>query len=134
MHRKVTGIQLHHSTFLDDAVRGGSNMLAGLTNAVRRTNSPELKALLEEARALVQRVGEAHGRASASLRDLQADPQFKQYRDGALPWPDEVPEGFVARCSCDDLCLFHDVGRGSWDDNCSCRPCPQHGPEGRAAA
>ena len=58
----------------------------------------------------------------------QRDPDFKRYVDGELPWPDELEEGFVARCICDDRCLYHDIGRGTIEDDCNCdKVCGQHG-------
>jgi hypothetical protein len=130
MDRKITGIQLHHSTFLDDAGRGGANLVAGLTNALGRTGSAEYEALLTEARMLIVRVAQAQVDAANRLRELgEHDPvQFARCRDGDAPWPDERPEGFVARCRCDDRCLVHDHGRGEPERDCNCDiPCAVHG-------
>ena len=71
--------------------------------------------------------------AGMRLQMHQRDPDFKRYVDGDLPWPDETAEGFVARCRCYDRCLFHDVGRGSLERDCSCDEwCRQH-PDAEAA-
>ena len=66
--------------------------------------------------------------AGLRLQMHQRDPDFKRYVDGEMPWPDELEEGFVARCSCDDRCLYHDIGRGTLEDDCNCdKVCGQHG-------
>lgn len=127
MTRHVIGIQLHHSTFLADARAGLANMLAGLRGAHDRTKRPEIQALIAEAEALASGLAEEHARARASLRSFYEERDFKRYRDGDLPWPDEDPEGFVARCRCRDACGFHDFGRGTPDDDCSCgQRCYRH--------
>ena len=134
--RRITGIQLHHSVSLEDASRFGVNMLTALAAAHTRTGDPELRGLLDDLGPLVRQVGVARTAAGLRLQMHQRDPDFKRYVDGELPWPDELEEGFVPRCSCHDRCLFHDVGRGTLEDDCSCdKVCGQHGepPEAEAA-
>jgi hypothetical protein len=129
--RRIIGIQTHHSVNLEDASRFGVNMLTALEAALTRTGDPEIRQLLEELRPLVRKVGVARTAAGLRLQMHQRDPDFKRYVDGESPWPDELEEGFVARCSCDDRCLFHDIGRGTLDDDCNCeRVCGQHGDAG----
>jgi hypothetical protein len=124
--RRIVGVQLHHSVTLDDASRFAANMLTALESVDRRTLDDEVSGLIEELRPIVQRIGVARTAAGMRLALHQNDPEFRAYVDGDLPWPDEDPAGFVARCRCDDRCLFHDVGRGSEDD-CNCEvPCRQH--------
>jgi hypothetical protein len=132
--RRIIGIQVHHSVNLDDASRFGANMLTALEAALKRTDSPEIRQLLDECRPLVRQIGVARTAAGLRLQMHQRDPDFKRYVDGELPWPDELEEGFVPRCTCDDRCIFHDIGRGTPDD-CNCdRICGQHGdPPARAA-
>jgi hypothetical protein len=133
--RRITGIQVQHSVNLDDASRFGVNMLTALTAAHTRTGDPELRRLIDLG-PLIRQVGVARTAAGLWLQMHQRDPDFKRYVDGELPWPDELEEGFVPRCTCRDRCLFHDVGRGTLEDDCSCdKACGQHGepPEAEAA-
>ncbi len=124
--RRIVGVQIHHSVTLNDASRYAVNMLTALESVQRRMLDDEVGELLEELKPLVRRIGVARAASEMRLKLHQSDPDFKAYVDGDLPWPDEDPEGFVARCRCDDRCLFHDVGRGSEDD-CNCHiPCRQH--------
>jgi hypothetical protein len=134
--RRITGIQVHHSVNLDDASRFGVNMLTALTAAYTRTGDPELRRLIDDLGPLIRQVGVARTAAGLRLQMHQRDPDFKRYVDGELPWPDELEEGFVPRCTCHDRCLFHDVGRGTLEDDCRCdKVCGQHGepPEAEAA-
>lgn len=132
--RRIIGIQVHHSVNLDDASRFGANMLTALEGALKRTDSPEIRQLLDECRPLVRQIGVARTAAGLRLQMHQRDPDFKRYVDGEMPWPDELEEGFIPRCTCDDRCLYHDVGRGTVED-CNCHHvCGQHGePPARAA-
>ena len=125
--RRIIGIQVHHSANLDDASRFGANMLSALEGALKRTGDPEIRGLLARLGPLVRQIGVARTAAGLRLQMHQRDPDFKRYVDGELPWPDELAEGFVPRCTCGDRCLYHDTGRGTPDD-CSCdRVCGQHG-------
>jgi hypothetical protein len=124
--RRIVGIQIHHSVTLNDASRFAVNMLTALESVDRRTLDGEVADLLEELRPLVQRIGVARAAAEMRLHLHQSDADFRAYVDGDLPWPDEDPDGFVARCRCEDRCLFHDVQRGTEAD-CNCdMPCRQH--------
>jgi hypothetical protein len=126
--RRIIGIQTHHSVNLEDASRFGVNMLTALEATLKRTGDPEVEALLDELRPLVRQIGVARTAAGLRLQMHQRDPEFKRYVDGELPWPDELEEGFMPRCTCDDRCLYHDVGRGTAEDDCNCdRVCGQHG-------
>ena len=122
--RRIIGFQVHHSANLDDASRFGVNMLTALEGALKRTGDAEIEQLLEELR----QIGVARTAAGLRLQMHQRDPDFKRYVDGDMPGPDELEEGFVARCTCDDRCLYHDTGRGTIEDDCNCgRVCGQHG-------
>jgi hypothetical protein len=124
--RRIIGIQTHHSVNLEDASRFAVNMLTALEATLKRTGDPEIEGLLEELRPLVRKIGVARTAAGLRLQLHQRDPDFKRYVDGDLPWPDELEAGFVPRCTCDDRCLFHDVGHGTVAD-CNCdRVCGQH--------
>lgn len=124
--RRITGIQVHHSTNLEDASRFAANMLTALQATLVKTGSEEIKQLIEDAGPIVRRVGVARTAAGLRLQMHQRDPDFRRYRDGELPYPDELVEGFVPRCTCHDRCLFHDTGRGSLED-CNCdTACGQH--------
>jgi hypothetical protein len=125
--RRITGIQVHHSVNLDDASRFGANLLTALEAAHKKTGSEETEHLLEQLRPLVREVGVARTAAGMRLQMHQRDPDFKRYVDGDKPWPDELVEGFVPRCRCDDRCLFHDIGRGTLEQDCTCDlECGQH--------
>jgi hypothetical protein len=124
--RRIVGVQLHHSVTLNDASRYAVNMLTALESADRRTLDDDVAELLDEFRPLVRRIGIARAAADMRLKLHQADADFTAYVDGDMPWPDENPEGFVARCRCNDRCLFHDMGQGS-EEHCNCdKLCRQH--------
>jgi hypothetical protein len=126
--RRIIGIQVHHSVNLDDASRFGVNMLTALQAAHAKTGSEETRRLLDVLGPLVREIGVARTAAGMRLQMHQRDPEFKRYVEGELPWPDELEEGFVPRCICHDRCLFHDIGRGTEEENCNCgRVCGQHG-------
>ena len=125
--RRIVGIQLHHSVNLDDASRFAVNMLTALEVVEKKTDDPEVRGLLDRLRPLVREIGVARTAAGLRLQMHQRDPDFKRYAEGELPWPDETAEGFVPRCTCNDRCLFHDIGRGG-PEHCNCdRVCAQHG-------
>jgi hypothetical protein len=125
--RRIVGIQIHHSVNLDDASRFAVNMLTALEVTESKTADPEVRALLDRLRPLVREIGVARTAAGLRLQMHQRDPEFKRYVEGELPWPDETVEGFVPRCTCNDRCLFHDIGRGG-PEHCNCgRVCGQHG-------
>ena len=126
--RRIIGVQLHHSVKLEDASRYAINMLTALEATLERTGDQEIRQLLDELGPLVRQIGVARTAAGLRLQLHQRDPDFKRYVNGELPWPDELTDGFVPRCTCDDRCLFHDVGRGTLEQDCSCdRGCGLHG-------
>lgn len=131
--RRITGIQVHHSAHLEDASRFAANMLTALEAASNKTGSREIRRLLDELGPLVREVGVERTAAGMRLQMHQRDPLFKRYVDGDLPWPDERAEGFIPRCRCNDRCLYHDIGRGTLEQDCTCNePCRQH-PDDKAA-
>jgi hypothetical protein len=131
--RRITGIQVHHSVNLDDASRFAANMLTALEAAHAKSASSETARLLDQLRPLVREVGVERTAAGMRLQMHQRDPHFRRYVDGDMPWPDETADGFIARCRCHDRCLFHDVGRGSLERDCTCDEwCRQH-PDAEAA-
>jgi hypothetical protein len=126
--RRIVGIQTHHSVNLEDASRFAVNMLTALEATLARTGDPEIQALLERLRPLVREIGVARTAAGLRLQMHHRDRDFKRYVNGELPWPDELVEGFVARCTCEDRCLYHDIGRGTLENDCNCdMVCGQHG-------
>jgi hypothetical protein len=128
VRKRIIGIQVHHSVFLDDALRGAANACAGLDSAILRTGDNELIDLLWRLRGLTRELGDARDRSRGRLRGWDAD-QVARCREGEEPWPDELPEGFVPRCTCYDRCLTHDTGVGREED-CNCgKPCPEHGQQ-----
>lgn len=129
MGRNITGIQLHHSTFLGDAARGVVNAVAGLRATVGQTGDAAHQALLDEAVSLTRRINRAEAAARAALRQIHADDPatFRAARDGAIPWPGENADGFEPRCSCEDRCLYHDHGVLDAITQCICGArCPAH--------
>lgn len=123
----IVGIQLHHSVHLSDATRGFVNGCAGLAGAAKRTGDERLQSLLVRAETLIRDVSQAESAARRRMQELYIeDPQaFIAARDGKIPWPDEMAEGFVPRCSCYDRCLVHDSG--VIDGTCNCDAvCPKH--------
>jgi hypothetical protein len=55
--------------------------------------------------------------------------QVIRAREGFEPYPDELPERFVGRCTCYDACAIHDRGQSAedgWICNCGVT-CPVHG-------
>jgi hypothetical protein len=128
--RKITGIQIHHSTHLGDAARGLVNGAAGLSIAAKATADPTIDQLHAEACELARKVSEARRRSAATLaRYYLDDPEgFRRCREGLEPWPDETEAGFEGRCTCHDFCAIHDRGRDAeegWVCNCNVK-CPQH--------
>jgi hypothetical protein len=133
--RRITGIQVHHSVNLDDASRFGVNMLTALQAAHTKSGDAETRRLLDVLGPLVREIGVARNAARLRLQMHQRDPDFRRYVDGELPWPDELQEGFVPRCTCHDRCLVHDLGRGDAEEHCTCdRVCAQHGEPPAAEA
>ncbi len=131
--RRIVGIQIHHSVNLDDASRFAANMLTALEAAHGKSGSAETRRLIDQLKPLVREVGVERTAAGMRLQMHQRDPQFKRYVEGDLPWPDETTDGFVPRCRCHDRCLYHDVGRGSLEQDCNCDEwCRQH-PDAKAA-
>lgn len=132
MRKRIVGVQVHHSVFLEDALRGAANACAGLDSAIVRTGDHDLIDLLWRLRGLTRELGQARDRSRGRLRALSKD-QVVRCREGEEPWPDELSEGFVPRCTCYDRCLAHDTGVGG-DAHCTCgKPCPAHGRRKRAA-
>lgn len=131
--RRIIGLQVHHSVNLDDASRFAANMLTALEAAHRKSDSAQTRRLIDVLTPLVREVGVERTAAGMRLQMHQRDPQFKRYVEGDMPWPDETSEGFVARCRCSDRCLYHDIGRGSEEQDCTCDEwCRQH-PDAEAA-
>src|SRR5688500_14634712 len=127
MRKRIVGIQVHHSVFLEDALRGAANACAGLDSAILRTGDNDLIELLWRLRGLTRELGDARDRSRGRLRSLPKE-KVTRCREGEEPWPDELPEGFVPRCTCYDRCQIHGGGR-SEDEGwvCNCQPCPAHG-------
>ncbi|HYN50890.1 MAG TPA: hypothetical protein VES62_08180 [Thermoleophilaceae bacterium] len=96
MRKRIIGIQVHHSVFLDDALRGAANACAGLDSAIVRTGDNDLIELLWRLRGLTRELSEARDRSRGRLLSPPKD-QVIRCREGEEPWPDELPEGFVPR-------------------------------------
>jgi hypothetical protein len=126
VRKRIIGIQVHHSVFLDDALRGAANACAGLDSAIVRTGDNDMIELLWRLRGLARELSNARDRSQGRLLSLPKE-QVIRCRDGEEPWPDELTEGFVPRCTCYDRCLTHDTGVGRGKD-CNCgKACPAHG-------
>jgi len=94
VRKRIIGIQVHHSVFLDDALRGAANACAGLDSAIVRTGNNDLIELLWRLRGLARELSEVRDRSRGRLLSLPKE-QVIRCREGEEPWPDELPEGFV---------------------------------------
>ncbi|TDE46240.1 hypothetical protein E1295_23430 [Nonomuraea mesophila] len=108
--RGVTGIQLHHTTDLQDATRFLSNAAMALRAAHVRTGDEQYSAIAAQLTTMAEETRTLEGRARARMQGLHAsDPErFVRCREGDEPWPDEIQAGFVPRHTCKDQCLYHD--------------------------
>jgi hypothetical protein len=125
--KPVVGMQVHHSVFLEDAVRGAANTRAGLRSAIQRTGDTDLIALAERADDVLRELRAARDEARTSLLSMSKG-HVVRAREGFAPYPDELAEGFVGRCTCYDECAIHDRGQsaeGGWICNCGVT-CPVH--------
>jgi hypothetical protein len=127
MGKPVVGTQVHHSVFLEDALRGGANARAGLRSAIQRTGDKDLIALAERADDVLRELRAARDEARESLLSMPKH-QLIRAREGFEPYPDELAEGFVGRCTCYDECAIHARGQSAedgWICNCGVT-CPVH--------
>ncbi|MER7208677.1 hypothetical protein [Streptosporangium sp. NPDC000239] len=108
--RGVTGVQMHHTTDLQDATRFLGNAVMALRAAHVRTGDERYSGLAEQLKAVTVQARGLESQARASMEDLHvADPElFLRCRDGEEPWPDEIQAGFIPRHTCRDRCLYHD--------------------------
>jgi hypothetical protein len=89
---KIVGVQLHHSVFLHDAMRGALNVRAGINSArVRRPEDPVLIELEKRAGALARDVSRVQAEAQERLRSFPLD-VLVPCRNGECPYPDEPAE------------------------------------------
>ncbi|MFF4414155.1 hypothetical protein ACFYY8_16595 [Streptosporangium sp. NPDC001559] len=108
--RGVTGVQMHHTTDLQDASRFLGNAVMALRAAHVRTGDERYSGLADQLKAVTAQARGLESQARASMEDLHvADPElFLRCRDGEEPWPDEIQAGFIPRHTCRDQCLYHD--------------------------
>ncbi|MBT2225533.1 hypothetical protein [Nonomuraea sp. NEAU-A123] len=108
--RSVTGIQLHHTTDLQDASRFLGNAVMALRAAHVRTGDDRYVDLAAQLKTMVAETRTLETQARDRMHGLHsADPeQFVRCREGEEPWPDEIQAGFVPRHTCNDRCLYHD--------------------------
>jgi hypothetical protein len=128
IRKPVIGIQVHHSVFLDDAVRGAANARAGLRSAIQRTGDTKMIAIAARADEVLRELRAARDEARDSLLSMSKS-QVVRAREGLEPYPDELSERFVGRCTCYDECAIHDRGQSAedgWICNCGVI-CPVHG-------
>jgi hypothetical protein len=127
MGKPVIGIQVHHSVFLEDALRGAANARAGLRSAIQRTGDIDLIALAERTDGVLRALRTARDEARMRLVSMP-EGQVVRSREGFEPYPDELAEGFVGRCTCYDQCAIHTRGQSAedgWICNCGA-VCPVH--------
>jgi hypothetical protein len=127
MRKPVIGVQVHHSVFLEDALRGAANTRAGLRSAIQRTGNTDLIDLAARADDVLRELRAARDEARESLLSMPKHDVISA-REGFEPYSDELAEGFVGRCTCYDQCPIHDRGQSAedgWICNCSV-PCPVH--------
>jgi hypothetical protein len=125
--KRVVGMQVHHSVFLEDALRGAANTRAGLRSAIQRTGDSDLIALAERADDVLRHLRAARDDARESLLSMPTHDVVRA-REGFAPYPDELAEGFVGRCTCYDQCPIHTRGQSAedgWICNCGVT-CPVH--------
>ncbi|MFG3441074.1 hypothetical protein ACGF0J_27810 [Nonomuraea sp. NPDC047897] len=120
--RGVTGIQLHHTTDLQDAVRFLSNAAMALRAAHVRTGDAQYSDLAAQLKTMATEARTLESQARDRMRHLHAsDPaRFGRCRDGHEPWPDEIQPGFVPRHTCMDQCLYHDHNVLEAITQCTC--------------
>ncbi|MBB4916735.1 hypothetical protein ACFY19_22310 [Streptosporangium saharense] len=120
--RGVTGVQMHHTTDLQDAVRFLGNAVMALRAAHVRTGDERYSGLADQLRAMTAETRGLESQARTSMQDLHvADPElFLRCRDGEEPWPDEIQAGFIPRHTCRDRCLYHDHGVLNAITQCTC--------------
>ncbi|AWS44495.1 hypothetical protein [Streptosporangium sp. 'caverna'] len=124
--RSVTGIQMHHTTDLQDAGRFLVNAAMALRAAYVRTGDDRYSSLAAQLKAVAVKARMLETQARASLHGLHAaDPeQFVRCREGEDPWPDEIQAGFVPRHTCRDQCLYHDHDVLNAIMQCTCGQSP----------
>lgn len=87
--KKIIGLQVHHSVFAHDAMRGAINAAAGMDSVlVRRPDDPVAAELHKRARALAGDISQYQRAAQKRLTEFSVD-IIKEARDGNCPWPDE---------------------------------------------
>jgi hypothetical protein len=120
--RGVTGVQLHHTTNLQDAGRFMTNALMALRAAHVRTGDDRYASLATQFQTMAAQVRELEEQARESMMALHsADPErFVRCREGEEPWPDEIQAGFIPRHTCKDSCLYHDHGVLAGIMQCTC--------------
>ncbi|GAA4513837.1 MULTISPECIES: hypothetical protein [Nonomuraea] len=120
--RGVTGMQLHHSTDLQDAGRFLGNAMMALRAAHVRTGDDRYSDLASQLKTLVAEARTLETQARTRLEGLHAThpEQFVRCREGEDPWPDEIQAGFIPRHTCYDQCLYHDHGVLDAITQCTC--------------
>lgn len=125
--RGVTGMQMHHTTDLQDANRFLTNAVMALRAAQVRTGDEQYLAIAEQLKTMVQETRTLESQARERMQGLHAsDPdRFVRCREGHEPWPDEIQAGFVPRHTCMDQCLYHthDVLDAIMQCTCGQPPC-----------
>ncbi|WP_113698721.1 hypothetical protein [Nonomuraea lactucae] len=125
--RGVTGVQLHHTTDLQDATRFLGNAVMALRAAHVRTGDIRYSDLAAQLKSMAAETRTLESQARERMHGLHvADPdQFIRCRNGDDPWPDEIQAGFVPRHTCKDQCLYHDhdVLDGIMQCTCGQPPC-----------
>jgi hypothetical protein len=90
--KRVVGMQVHHSVFLEDALRGAASTRAGLRSAIQRTSDADLIALAERADDVLRHLRAARDDARESLLSMPRH-DVVSAREGFAPYPDELAEG-----------------------------------------
>lgn len=123
-------IQVHYRYNLNGATVDAGNAVQWLAGLVDVTGRPEHQALLDELRAVHQKIIVARDVAQAAFDELlKTDREkFDRCRFGFEPWPGEIVEGFEPICTCERRCLFHVTqAPTATEADCNCElVCPRH--------
>ncbi|MBN6058168.1 hypothetical protein JYK22_39970, partial [Nonomuraea sp. RK-328] len=108
--RGVTGMQLHHTTDLQDASRFLGNAVMALRAAHVRTGDARYSSLASQLKSMAAETRILENQARERMHGLHSDDpeMFTRCREGEEPWPDEIQAGFIPRHTCRDQCLYHD--------------------------
>lgn len=109
--RTVQGVQIPYHADLSYAHTGAHKAATGLLIAMKKSASPHLSELYNQAIELIRSISRAEMTARVEIERIRdEDPEvWRQATEGDIPFPNERQDNFVPRCRCYDRCLWHDV-------------------------